>query len=369
MIPTVELVKEPTQGVTVGRTKRRDTSPSIFVRATDAIGRAVDSVIGIFAPRAAAERMALRGLLRGYDAANASRLTGNRRTSFKDADSELNGKMNRIRSFSREECRNNGFARNAKRSHKNNVIGDADTGQGVTVDAAVLNADGTPNEAVNRELARLWECYRDKLDLKGFWGFTDLCSVADHELFESGEVLGVFRDVGSLGSDLPFSIELIEADRLPMTSETLGLGPYGKYPVVNPDGSPGENWIRHGIEYDNLGRRVAYHICKDHPGNEYAFASVLQTTRFPVENVIHYFAPDRAGTDARRLPADRGAGRSRRRAGPEVLHVGAGKDSSLHRAALQGRRLDHAGGRFRPERRPRASRTPAGIPSPKCSRA
>lgn len=294
MNDTVELQKEPTNGVTVRPQRGRSERPSVLSRTTDALGRAVDSIIGIFSPEVAVRRATARSLYRGYDAAQASRLSANRRTSLKDADSELNGKLGRIRSFSRDECRNNGFARGAKRAHKNNVIGDADTGQGVTVDPAVLNADGTPAEDVNKEIAALWECYRDKLDLRGFWGFTDLCSIADHELFEAGEVLGIFHDVGSIGSDLPFSVEMVEPDRLPTTNETMGLGPFGKYPVVNADGKPGENWVRHGIEYEELGRRVAYHVMIDHPGNEYAFASVLRTRRYPIERIFHYFSPDRA---------------------------------------------------------------------------
>ena len=61
--------------------------------------------------------------------------------------------------------------------------------------------------------------------------------------------------------------------------------------------------IRAGIEFDKLGRRVAYHLYRSHPGDG-ALAPMsgtggvvggLDTVRVPASEIIHLFRPLRPG--------------------------------------------------------------------------
>ena len=295
-------------GLPVPSASARHARAPLFVRAVCAAGRAVDGLVFVVSPGRAARRAYERRLFlsaRGYDAADTSRLTAHRLNQTRDPDSELNGKQSRLRNFAREEVRNNPIARNLKRTHGVNVVGDADVGQGITIDPAVLTAGGDePDQAVNAQLKRAWARYRDHLEYRGRLGFADLLTVADAELVESGEVLAQFHTRPAPGCDLKLSIEMIESDRLPMNAETV-LGStgvaYGVVVMTGDDGKPlhndgkvVEHYIKHGIEYDEYWQPVAYHLLEQHPGNDQILRPTLTTRRVPAPEIVHYFIPERA---------------------------------------------------------------------------
>jgi len=311
-LPTLQ----PEQGVPVVM-PRRDrpfaralAMPSQLAwRAADAMGRAFDLALAPFAPNWAAHRMHSRQMLahiRGaYQAGDMNRLTAGRTLGTRDPDSELQGKHGRIRAFARDEVRNSAVARNLKQTHIHNTVGDADVGQGFTIDPAVQFTDGSPDVETNKILKLAWQLYRDRLEYTGRWGFADMLTLNDAELFEAGEVLNVLHDRPAPGSDLPFSVEMLEADRLPTSNEsfaaptfangeTLMAGADGM-PIVNPKTQrPMKFLVKHGIVYDENKQIVAYDILKDHPGNQFLMASIFETQRFSREKVIHYFRPERA---------------------------------------------------------------------------
>lgn len=293
---------DSTTGIDYIYTPPRAQKTPAMARAFNRVGSFIDNCVALVSPAAGIKRQIQR---RGYEAFNQNRLTGNRLTQIKDSDSELNGKLPRIRAFAREEVRNNGFARNAKRTRRDNVIGDADVGQGVTIDPAVQQLGSEAHDdTLNALLKSLWTANRDHLELTGKWGFTDLGALADKELFEAGEVLAIIHDKAAPGSAIPFSIEMLEADRLPMNNEAFQpRNPYGEMAIQVPKGvdKNGEtvfetvyHHVRHGIEYGPAKQIVAYHILKYHPGNQYNLGAVLATERVLADRVIHYFDPDRA---------------------------------------------------------------------------
>lgn len=281
---------------------------SVFVTSS-AIGTVLDGIVGIVAPGVAVRRqyyremLALRNYSSGYDAADRNRLNSHRLLNTRDPDSELGGKQPRIRAFAREEVRNNAVARNLKTTHTNNVVGDADVGQGITIDPAVLGEDGKPDKKTNSILKTKWREVRDVLEYTGRWGLSDMLAINNNELVEAGEVLNVIHDRPSPRSNFPLSIELLEPDRLPTSNEQFAVttsdqevlmaGPNGM-PMVNTEsGKPLTHYVRHGIEYDTNKQIAAYHLLKDHPGTAFLHGS-LETQRVPADKVIHYFRPDRA---------------------------------------------------------------------------
>ena len=326
----VRQAAAPTKGRPAVMMGRKTVKAPLGVRISAGLGNFITDALAIVAPVTAWRMEQARSAYyanRGYEAFNKSRLTEHRLFTSRDADSELNGKIGRIRSFAREEVRNNGLARNMVYSRANNVVGDSDTGQGITIDPAVKLPNGQADVETNKLLKALWHAYKDRLEISGRWGEQDSYRMCDNELTVAGEVLVLLHDAPAANSDLPFSFELLEPDRLPTSLETFGsavganemplqsangpvsgdpsalqytgavfgpMQPFGEFPVVEENGKTAVHYIKHGIEYDEKHRIVAFHILKDHPGDQYAIGTHFETARVPARNVIHYFQADRA---------------------------------------------------------------------------
>jgi lambda family phage portal protein len=80
---------------------------------------------------------------------------------------------------------------------------------------------------------------------------------------------------------LPLQLQLLQSEMLPFEkTETAGNG----------------NRIRCGIEFDLIGRRVAYHFRRRHPGDSTdQRIAAPDTVRVPAENVLHIYRPIDAG--------------------------------------------------------------------------
>lgn len=252
---------------------------------------AVDSVVGLFSPQSALTRVQCRQAIRSYDAAATDRTTTDIDYRRTDSDSELRSRRIRIMSLSREEQRNDPFFANGLRTSRNNVIGDDESEEGVAVRAAIKLASGEADEKNNKIVDDCWDEYKDKIDLNGRWHFNEILSVNHNGFMTSGESLGVIHDIPATGSDIPFSIELLETDHLPTSNEMWSSGAYAPFaPIKTGSGMATGGYILDGIEYDSNRRIVAYHILPIHPGNEFMFQPI-QTRRVPIARVIHYFEP------------------------------------------------------------------------------
>jgi lambda family phage portal protein len=85
-------------------------------------------------------------------------------------------------------------------------------------------------------------------------------------------------------SAVGLQLQLLEPEHLPATlNQELASG----------------NVIRAGIEFDKLGRRVAYHLYRSHPGDgslaPMSGTGGLDTVRVPANEIIHLFRPLRPG--------------------------------------------------------------------------
>ncbi len=245
------------------------------------IGRTVDSLISVFAPQTALNRIQARHVIRSFDAAATDRTAADVDYRRTDADSELRSKRIRIMAVSREEQRNDPGFSNGLRTSADNVIGDDQSEEGIQI------FPDTGDENANQIIHDRWKEDKKKIDLNGRWHFTDLMRQAENSWNVSGEVLGIIHEIGALGSDIPFSIEMLEPDQLPTSNETWSSGAYAPFSPMESGG-----YLLDGIEYDKHWRIVAYNLLEFHPGNEFLFQP-LQTRRVPVQRVIHYFEPMR----------------------------------------------------------------------------
>ena len=234
------------------------------------LDRAIAAVSPAMGARRLKSRMALDQMM-NYEAASRSRRTKGWRTNSGDANSALRGNLPRMRDVSRDMIRNTPYAARAQNVIVNNVIG-----KGILPSA--IDSNGAPHiEAEN--------LLRDHFDTTAIDsdGLQDLYGVQErmmNAVFSDGEVI-VRRRLRRASDRLPltFQVQVIEADYLDTS--------------VHGQLSNGNTAIE-GVEFDLIGRRVAYHIHRDHPGSVTAFRSV-DSDRISAQNIIHLFRGDRPG--------------------------------------------------------------------------
>lgn len=161
------------------------------------------------------------------------------------------------------------------------------------IEAFVANAIGTgikpqsmvQDQATREAIHSLWWDWCEEADAAGLTDFYGLQALATRAMLEGGEALIRLRYRRMEdGFPVALQIQVLEAEHLPTT--------------MNRD-LPGGNVIRAGIEFDRLGRRVAYHLYRSHP-NDGLLAPMssrggFDAVRVDASEVIHLFRPLRPG--------------------------------------------------------------------------
>ncbi|KLJ02826.1 phage portal protein [Luteimonas sp. FCS-9] len=173
-------------------------------------------------------------------------------------------------------------ARNAARN---------DPWAGAAADKSVANGIGTGIQAKAQWGTKAWRAREQKLwkrwgkvcDADGVLNLDGLQALIWRECEEAGECFVRLRNRRlSDGLPVPLQLQVIEAEQCP--------------PHFYGTASNG-NQIRAGIEFDLIGRRVAYWMYPRHPGDFHAGTDIDATTlkRVPADEVIHVYEPVRAG--------------------------------------------------------------------------
>jgi lambda family phage portal protein len=150
-------------------------------------------------------------------------------------------------------------------------------GGGPPLDDAPADQDSKTKSAIQQ----LWNDWTDEADAEGLTDLYGLQRRMGRELFIAGEVFVRLRPrFLSDGLSVPLQLQILPSEMLPLwKTEPVGNG----------------NQIRQGIEFDKIGRRVAYHFYKDHPGDSTIQGATGETVRVPAEGVLHIFDPVEAG--------------------------------------------------------------------------
>ncbi|MBI4968184.1 MAG: phage portal protein [Rhodospirillales bacterium] len=200
---------------------------------------------------------------------------GNRRLkSFQPSRAHLNTLIaaagTDITARARYLIRNNGYAANAIESWAGNVVG-----AGIKPSSLINESD------LKARVQKLWLSWTDESDAEGFTDFYGQQRRAAREVFIAGEVFFRFRPRWPEdGLSVPLQLQMIPSEMLPLTrTELLAYG----------------NVIRQGIEFDRIGRRVAYHFLKRHPGDMTDPGLVGETARVPASEIVHIVDPVDAG--------------------------------------------------------------------------
>ncbi len=232
----------------------------------------LDRLVGWFAPEAGLKRALARRALeatRGYDGAASGRRTDGWRTGATSADTEIAAGGPRLRDRMRDLTRNNPYAAKAVAVLVNNVVGD-----GIRPRAA------TGNAAVDKRVNELWEAWSRRCDADGLGDFHALTTLAVRGMIEGGDVFVRRRTRRATdGLAVPLQVQLLEADHL--DDHKIG---------ALADGGR----IVRGIEYDAIGRRRAYWLYPDHPGDvSVPLSRSLSSVRVPADAIAHLFERQR----------------------------------------------------------------------------
>lgn len=227
-------------------------------------GNRLDKVIGIFNPRLEAERAAYRQTAKAlYEGASRSERVGNWTTYNTGPNEENRPALEVLRARSRDLVRNNWAAQRAIHAWADNVVG-----------TGIMPSCNIPElDALVQKWALSTKADADeKLDIYG------LQNLIMKTIVEAGECLVIReRRDSKHGSPLPFQLRVLEPDHLPVEA-------FGQYD--NKD-------LIQGIEFDRFGRRKAYYLYEDHPGE--GFGSLAELKRFAARDVIHAYRIDRPG--------------------------------------------------------------------------
>lgn len=230
----------------------------------------IDRSIGMFAPRLELKRMRARiaaGALRSYDAASVGRRTQGWRRSSADPNAASAPYAGRLRDAARDLVRNNPHAISALTS-----IVDKTVGLGIVAKA----------QPANPRAQAVWDAWANSTacDADGRNDFAGLQKLVLRTTAESGEVLIRQRmRRPEDGLPIPMQLQVLEPDYLDTS----------KHGITGPTGGP----VIYGVEFDGIGRRVAYYLFRDHPGN--AVTSSAASVRVPADGVLHVFDAERPG--------------------------------------------------------------------------
>ena len=232
----------------------------------------LDRAIAWVAPTWGVRRIrnrAAANVLLSYDGARRDRRTGGWTTAGPSADAEIGPDLVTLRDRSRDLVRNNPYAAAA-------------------VDELVAQCVGTGITAQpkNPRLAEAWKFWIDECDAYGQQDLYGLEQLVVRTIFESGECLIRRRPRQSGdGLQIPMQIQVLEPD----------------YLDHNRTGKNGGNRVIQGVEFDPIGRRVAYWMFGDHPGDNTSFSRFTsESHRVPADGVLHIY--DKRRTQVRGVP-------------------------------------------------------------------
>lgn len=206
-----------------------------------------------------------RSVRAGYEAANDGAIN---RAHFANADFLGPNSANSpevaaaIRSKARHERENDGCLNGVGKQLGVDLIG---TGPRLQINST------EPQRSAARQVEQHWrQWFRASVMLE------KLRLIVEPRPFD-GEVFGLFITNPTIGHPVKLDVSVIEADQV--TTPTYGF--------ANTNASVD------GIEYDQYGNPLVYHVLREHPGDGVFQYGAKEFDRVPASQVIHWFRPDR----------------------------------------------------------------------------
>lgn len=234
----------------------------------------IDRLIASVAPGWALARVRSRALLNAYEAGKPSsqrKIKGD--NSSADRRNQRAGAA--LRGIARELDENHDLARGVLNVMVAAIVG----ARGIGIEPQPRRLDGTIDADLSARLRTLWVDWCRRPEVTGELQWTQVQRLACRSWLRDGELLvqhieGTRPDLDH-GTRVPYSLELLEADQLPIDKTDLAAG------------------IVQGVEKNAWGRPRAYHLLKQHPGDSVYSALLLETKRVPADIILHLKLVDR----------------------------------------------------------------------------
>lgn len=177
--------------------------------------------------------------------------------------------------------RNNGYAKSARISYSANTVGN-----GLKLSWKSPLKDTSAAEDQKGAVHEIWNDWAPYAGAEGE-SLDGLQKIVANEVFVSGECF-IRKRPRKLtdGLPVPLQLQVLPSEMLP-TFLTM--------PLENG------NIIRQGIEFDKIGRRVAYHFWRNHPGDSTVLPKYGERIRITADQILHVYDPQEAG-QIRALP-------------------------------------------------------------------
>ncbi|MEI8370993.1 MAG: phage portal protein [Planctomycetia bacterium] len=206
---------------------------------------------------------------RGYAGAQLSRLV-DFSTVLESAHRARLRDLAKLRAHSRDLSANNVYAKRFLELVSTHLVGP----DGIAFESEIAGNLGKPKEALNDQVEAAWDEWGQACTTDGRLSWLEFQHLVAETAAVDGEVL--IRKVRGYPNAFGFALELIDADRLDHR--------------VNAPRTRTSNRVVMGVEMDDWGRRVAFHVWSSHP-TDFEASPVL--TRIPAEEILHVYAEDR----------------------------------------------------------------------------
>lgn len=201
-----------------------------------------------------------------YDGAGHGKRLGNWYPSTASINSLLASNLATLRTRSHDIVRKNPYANNALEAIISNCIG-----TGIKPQSKAKNAK------FRAQIQDLWLRWTDESDAAEVCDFYGLQALVLRSVIECGECF-VRIKIDKKNATVPLRLQILEAEHLDASRDGI---------LANG------NVIRSGIEFNKNGKRVAYYLYKEHPGDSYLCTN--ESIRLPANEILHIFRPLRPG--------------------------------------------------------------------------
>lgn len=240
----------------------------------DGLGRTLDRVVLAIDPIRGAQRMAMRHAATALSASerdedSSDRLYDNRWLNSRlSPDSELELSLVDRRTKSRELYKDDSIG-GVVEQDLDHVIG---KGWRLQSKAKPIGVSDELVESFRAEIERIIEVWSPAADRTGRQSLWKLTRLMWRTYRVDGECFAVLSDKARDGVPIPLCIEIIDGER-----------------VETPPGRVGDKRVRMGVEYNDDGDVIAYHIRRKHPFDTLDVDENFD--RIPAARVIHIYEP------------------------------------------------------------------------------
>lgn len=201
-----------------------------------------------------------------YESAAQTRRTVGWRAPTTTANTAVLANLVTLRDRSREAARNNPYGKAIIDRLVTNIVG-----------TGIVPVPRATNRELRKQIAALWLTWTDECDAAGLLDFYGQQSQVVRLWTEAGEAFVRLRSrLPAGGLSVPLQLEVVEPELCPHTWDNV------------------TQRIRAGIQFDGVGRRIAYYFHPSRPELPLDY-DPGQLKAVPADSVIHLFDPLRAG--------------------------------------------------------------------------